>query len=204
MSQKQKIGYIIGLDEVGRGALAGPVVVAGLIMPKNWRPKLPLSKKPLKDSKKLKPQTREAWFRYVKNQSGAEYALARVYPKGIDRLNISAAANLAALRVYQRLFMVSPARTGNAKIYLDGGLFLKNREMSGKLKARTIIKGDEKINAIKLASIIAKVNRDKYMVSLHKEFPVYGFAGHKGYGTKKHKRAIKKHGPSPAHRLTFI
>ncbi|MEK9194630.1 MAG: ribonuclease HII, partial [Patescibacteria group bacterium] len=92
----------------------------------------------------------------------------------------------------------------NSKVYLDGGLYLNNFPKPRTLKPKTLVKGDEKINAIKLASIAAKVTRDRYMVKLHKKYPRYRFNEHKGYGTKKHMRAIRKYGPSEVHRLTFV
>ena len=191
--------YTIGIDEVGRGSLAGPVVVAAVAMPK----KLILRNEglgKLRDSKKLSAKQREAWTKYFKNHQKISYALARVYPKTIDRINISRAANLAALRAFCRL--IYDLRIKNYEAFLDGGLFLgngKSRNNNGK----TIIKGDEKITAIKIASIVAKVWRDNVMKRLAKKYPRYGFEIHKGYGTKIHFAAIKKFGPSEVHRRSF-
>ena len=126
---------------------------------------------------------------------------ARVYPRGIERMNISAAANLAAQRAFNRLSAVHRLKP-KTPVFLDGGLFLGNGGQ--RKKAKTIIKGDEKLTAIKIASIVAKVHRDRFMCRLAKRYPSYGFEMHKGYGTKAHLRAIKKHGPSAAHRLTFV
>lgn len=195
--------FIIGIDEVGRGALAGPVLVASVTFPTGIKlGGKGLSK--LRDSKKLTPKQREAWFFYFNNHPEISYAVARVSPQIIDRKNVSQAANLAATRSLERLFKNDGKKLGRANVFLDGGLFLKNflREKSGRV--RMLIGGDNRINAIKAASIIAKVTRDRYMRKLHKKHPRYSFDRHKGYGTKIHKSAIRKYGPSDFHRLTFV
>lgn len=209
--------YIIGVDEVGRGALAGPVVVAAAMMPKGWKPRrlrvgAPTSDarvraSELRDSKKLTANQRGKWNEYIRNHPKIFYALARVYPHGIERMNISNAANLAAKRAYRRLSQISNLKSKNYNIFLDGGLYLgSNKEQRAKSKwnAKTVVRGDQKFTAIKLASIIAKVHRDKYMVRLSKKYPHYGFEIHKGYGTRHHFNMIRKFGPSSAHRLTFL
>lgn len=211
---------VIGIDEVGRGPLAGPVVVAALSIPKNF---FTMSRREhralgaLKDSKKLSRKKREAWFAYLTRHPCVRYAVARVMPQTIDRVNIARAANRAALRAYERLIENDkggaahrPAMRGTpsrraAPIYLDGGLYLGTRVKSEQhYHAKTVIKGDEKIRAVAMASIIAKVTRDRAMVRLAKRYPDYGFEVHKGYGTRLHRAALTKHGPSPVHRLTFI
>ena len=196
--------YSIGIDEVGRGPLAGPVVVAAVAIPRGFRI-WNLESGELKDSKKLSPKKREKWFKYVKNHPRILYTAARVTPKVIDRINITNAANLAATRALKKLN--SRFYILNSKILLDGGLHLqKNSDSRFQIpNSKTIVKGDEKYNCIKLASIVAKVTRDRYMSKIcHKKFPKYGFNIHKGYGTKTHILALKKHGFSPLHRLTFI
>src|SRR3989338_5295290 len=191
--------YIIGIDEVGRGSLAGPVVVAAVALPKKWHAFR------LKDSKKLTPQSREKFFKYAKNNPSIFYAVSRVYPAKIDRMNISRSADLAATRAFLKLV----ERKGilyRKNVYLDGGLYMYAKMLTAvglRLRQRTIIKGDEKINAIKFASIVAKVTRDRYMVKLHKLYPEYGFDVHKGYGTKRHVKAIRRHGLSDVHRKSF-
>ena len=199
--------FIIGIDEVGRGALAGPVTVAVVCLPKNLiikNSKLGV----LKDSKKLSPVQRQKWNDYFFRHPNIGYNVARVYPRGIERLNISKAANRAASRAFVKLIESCGLKAGNCKIFLDGGLFLENRinpsTSSGRMIVRTIIRGDEKITAVKIASVIAKVNRDRYMERLSKKYPKYGFEIHKGYGTRFHIRAIRKYGLSKAHRLTFV
>ena len=218
--------YIIGIDEVGRGSLAGPVTVAAVALPlklKTWKSNLLILKSntgrldfpKLKDSKKLSPRQREIWFDYIKKHPKIFYAVANVSPKIIDKINISQAANLAATRtLYKLLTFLTIVKNVNRgigiSVFLDGGLYVKKLKIqSSKLKIKnfkikTIVRGDEKIPAIMLASIAAKVSRDKLMCRYGKKFPQYGFAQHKGYGTKRHFRAIKKYGPSKIHRLTFL
>ena len=195
--------YVIGIDEVGRGPLAGPVVVCAAAIPEGWRIRImnyELGK--LKDSKQLTSRQREDWFKYFKKQPKISYAIARVSPKVIDRINISAAANLAAWRAYGRLIRKSKIKSKNVGVFLDGGLFLKEKGFYP--GAKTIIKGDQKIPAVSIASIIAKVYRDRLMDKMAKKGPGYGFEVHKGYCTKKHYSALKKLGPSSIHRLTFL
>ncbi|MEK7168340.1 MAG: ribonuclease HII [Patescibacteria group bacterium] len=210
----KRIKYIIGIDEVGRGPLAGPVVVAALAVPTKLRIKNAELRKnfksaKLRDSKKLSLKQREIWFEYVKKHPKIFYAIASVSPKVIDKINISNAANLAATRAFQKLVnsyaIASVLTRRRAKIFLDGGLYFPKflNSKSYILNSRTIIRGDEKIPAIALASIVAKVTRDRMMRKLHKKYPQYGFDKHKGYGTKKHFKAIRKHGLSPIHRKSF-
>ena len=197
--------FIIGIDEVGRGALAGPVVVAAVIIPRALRFRSRGLGR-LKDSKQLTPRKREDWFNYLKEHPKIFYAIARIAPDVVDKINVTEAANLAATRAFVKLIsnFQSAGRRIIPKVYLDGGLYIQKKPLTANYKLQTIIKGDEKINAIKLASIIAKVSRDNHMTRLHEKYPVYSFHQHKGYGTKKHKRAIKRHGASEFHRLTFL
>lgn len=193
--------YIIGIDEVGRGSLAGPVTVAAVCIPKGLRiVRRELGS--LKDSKKLSAAQRERWSKHIKNHQRIRFTIARVYPRSIERMNISAAANIAALRAFLRLSANCDLKPKTCAVYLDGGLYLGSGRL--RLPARTVVKGDEKITAIKLASIVAKVHRDRHMTRLARKHPKYGFEIHKGYGTKSHRAAIKKHGVSQAHRLTFL
>ena len=206
--------YIIGIDEVGRGSLAGPVTVAAALVPYGLKIR-PLFVVPtevgiraskslqIKDSKQLTPKQREAWFAYLKTCPEIKYTVACVYPRRIEKINISGAANRAALLASARLLKIAKLKVENCDIFLDGGLFLGSRKAQPK-HAKTIIKADEKIPAVSIASIIAKVTRDRAMIRLAKKYPLYGFDLHKGYGTKAHFRAIKAHGPSDMHRLTFL
>ena len=192
----------IGIDEVGRGSLAGPVLVCAVAIPRNIIPKIAGSKTKLRDSKKLSAIQRERWFKYFTNHPQIFYTVARVYPRKIEKINISRAANLAALRAFKRLTRTYNLKPKTYQVYLDGGLFLGNGK--NRLPAQTIPKGDEKITAIKIASIIAKVKRDRQMGRSANKYPRYGFEIHKGYGTKAHLAAIRKFGPSEIHRQTFL
>mgnify|MGYP001578097974 FL=1 len=197
---KSRAGFIIGIDEVGRGALAGPVTVAAAAIQANSKLKTPNSKLKLRDSKKLSPKQREAWFDFIKKQK-IPYAIASVSPKIIDKINISQAANLAAVRAFKKLANSHLGLATKVKIFLDGGLrFNVKCQMSD---VRCVIRGDEKIPAISLSSIVAKVHRDKLMKKLHKKYPRYDFIHNVGYGVKKHAIALKKYGPSPIHRRSF-
>lgn len=194
--------YIVGIDEVGRGSLAGPVVVVAMAIPRNFRLKKNLG--PLHDSKKLTASARETWFKLFEDCHEVFYSAARVSPKGIDTMNISASANLAAFRAYRGVLRKNKKIERSHHVILDGGLYLKNKRHSLSLGAKTIIKGDENHLAIMMASVVAKVIRDRYMMKLAKKYPAYGFELHKGYGTRIHREALQKVGPSPVHRLTFL
>lgn len=213
--------YIIGIDEVGRGPLAGPVTVGAVLLKgsppaggerskDSKKKRIPLRKKlPLRDSKKLSVIQREAWVERI--EAAAEekllyYAVVSVSPKTVDRVNISQAANRAATKALEKLLVQIPSSIKKqCCVFLDGGLYLNPslNAQSSILKTRTIVRGDETIQAISLASIVAKVARDRIMKRLHKKYPQYGFHIHKGYGTKLHQAAITKYGLSAAHRLTF-
>ena len=198
----------VGIDEVGRGSLAGPVTVAAVGVPRRLRFRSCTSGK-LRDSKKLTKRQREAWFAYFRTRPDVCFAVARVFPRTIDNINITKSANLAAFRAYRRLIEKRNSHIGYHRVFLDGGLYLGSELRAASLPGRhirssTVIRGDEKYTAIKVASIIAKVTRDRFMTRLHARFPAYGFGIHKGYGTKRHLAAIRKHGPSAIHRLTFI
>jgi len=207
--KKSKIKHTIGIDEVGRGPLAGPVAVCALALNKKSSLIAYSSKLPLRDSKKMMPRQREKWFNWIK-ENKVPYAVCLVSPKTIDKINISNAANLAAARAFERLIKNTELKIKNCKIYLDGGLYLNKSKIiptrSGQKSklAKTIIRGDEKIKAIMLASIVAKVNRDKLMKKLSKKYPKYSFHKNKGYGTKAHFKSIKKFGPCKIHRRTFL
>lgn len=196
------MSLVIGIDEVGRGPLAGPVVVAAAQIPGNFRYSRKDTPCELRDSKRLTQNQREAWYEYLSGHPKVSFALSRVYTASVDRLNISRAANLAAWRAYSRLAAESGLKPGSHKIYLDGGLYLGKKR--GFPEAKTVIRGDQTIPAVQIASILAKVWRDRLMVRLAKKYPAYGFEKHKGYGTGAHLRAIRKHGASPVHRLTFL
>lgn len=210
MSDKRH--FIIGIDEVGRGALAGPVFVGiaaisemGLVSLRTEEKKLGK----LKDSKKLSPEKREKWFYFFKKNNGILFDVAKMNPRLIDKINISNSANILALRVYKKIILNREIKNVNYNIFLDGGLYLGDKrnlfELNGKIKkAKTIIKGDENIIAIRVASIVAKVLRDHYMIKIASKYPEYGFKYNKGYGTSFHINIIKEYGASIIHRKTFI
>lgn len=189
----------IGIDEVGRGALAGPVVLAAVACRRRlsagqagirWsHPELGR----IRDSKKLSPRRREAWSHYLRNHPALEWRIARVGPQVIDRINIARAADLAAHRLVKRI-----GPRSSYWVWLDGGL-----RLPAHIPHQSLTRGDERIPLIAAASIIAKVWRDRHMVRLGRRFPIYGFSRHKGYGTALHRRMIRSHGPSAHHRLSF-
>ncbi len=183
--------YIAGVDEAGRGPLAGPVVAACVILDDSFLTHHPELAK-VNDSKKLSAKAREALFPLIK-----EYVLAVeisvVSHEVIDKINILQ-ASLLAMRKAIEACPVKPDY-----ILTDG----KQRIPKLDIPQEAIIHGDASVFAIAAASIIAKVSRDYLMLQYDKEYPEYGFCQHKGYGTKKHIDAIKEHGPCPIHRLSF-
>lgn len=183
---KKNIFLIAGVDEAGRGPLAGPVCAAAVILPINF--KLPK----LNDSKKLSPKTRERLFKRIKKQAVA-FKSVMIREKVIDKINILQASLLAMQKAVTRLKKMPEY------VIVDGNT--KIPEL--KIPQTTIVKGDSKCPSIAAASIIAKVLRDRYMLKLHKKFPQYGFDRHKGYGTKFHRENIKKYGTCKAHRISF-
>ena len=185
--------YLIGIDEVGRGPIAGPVAVCALLLRGDFSRR---DFKGLKDSKKLTQKKREMWFSKVNDSKSIVYAVSFVHQNIIDSKGIVCATRTALNRSLIRLH-VKPKK---CLVLLDGGLRAPKRFMYQK----TIIRGDEKEYAIALASIMAKVTRDRKMVKLSKKYPLYGFNSHKGYGTKKHYEKIKKCGLCELHRRSFL
>ena len=213
MHRAHRCKYIAGIDEVGRGPLAGDVYAGAVILSARLNKKLlsayhrPRSGAQnsfpcrLADSKKLSLRQREAWVSWMYRQS-ITYAVARVSPAVIDRINIARACDLAAGRAYQRIRAGSSV-SGALCIVADGGLSVGNSLQAGDLFDH-FPKADERVPAVSLASIVAKVLRDRAMVRLARRYPHYGFDVHKGYGTPKHMRALRIHGAVPAHRKVFI
>jgi len=178
-------GLIAGVDEAGRGPLAGPVVAAAVILD-DLRPIAGLA-----DSKKLSPSTRERLFDEIRAKALC-CSVAEASVEEIDRLNILQATMLAMRRAVEGL------RLTPAKVLVDG-----NRLPPLPMLAEAIVKGDSKVASISAASILAKVTRDRWCAQYHAEFPAYGFEGHKGYGTAEHLAALREHGPCPQHRKSF-
>lgn len=189
------IRYIVGIDEAGRGPLAGPMAVGIVMIKKNHT--LPLTR--IRDSKKLSPEAREEWFRKIllwKKEEKLSFCVMFVSAKDIDNKGLSWGL-ASSIEKGLRKLSVSPLKS---EVFLDGGLKAPKKFLFQK----TIIKGDEKIPVISLASIAAKVLRDRKMVAFSKKYPKYGFEIHKGYGTLAHRRAIKKFGPAVIHRKSFL
>ena len=180
------IGVICGVDEAGRGPLAGPVCAAACILPRG------LEIEGLNDSKKLTEKRRDALYDVIKEKA-VSYGIAFATVEEIEELNILGATYLAMNRAIEQL-LVTP----------DLSLIDGNRNAGIQVNSQPVVKGDSKCADIAAASILAKVTRDRYMLELDKEYPMYGFAKHKGYGTKDHYAAIREHGISPAHRPSFL
>ncbi len=192
--------YIIGIDEVGRGSLAGPVYVAAICVPSRYRIRAAQRNLPLRDSKKMTPRQRNIWVRWARQTEHVLSSTSYATNRTIDRINVSQAANRAAQSAYHRLIKANPhLRTATLTVITDGGLHLPMH-----IPHTSIIRGDEQYPAIALASIIAKVTRDKRMEREHKKYPSYAFSRHKGYGTQLHRKILKRRGPTDIHRLTFI
>ena len=178
--------HICGIDEAGRGPLAGPVVAGAVILPKGKRILY------VNDSKKLSEKKREELFDVIK-EDALSYGIGIVSPERIDEINILQ-ATYEAMREAVNKLSVKPDILLNDAVTIPGI----------DVKQVPIIKGDAKSLSIASASILAKVTRDRLMVEYDSLYPEYGFAKHKGYGTKVHIEAIKEYGPCPIHRRTFI
>lgn len=179
-------GAICGIDEAGRGSLAGPVCAAAVILP----PGLELPG--LNDSKRLSDVRRRTLYDQIVEQA-LSYGIAMATEAEIDDINILQATFLAMRRAVAQL-TITPAM-----VLVDG-----NRDPGLELPTQTIVGGDGKSANIAAASILAKVTRDRYMEQLAQEYPAYGFEVHKGYGTKRHYAAILEHGVTPVHRRSFL
>lgn len=192
MDCKYQKRIIVGIDESGRGPLAGPVVAAAVLV-KNSKFKL----ENLKDSKKLSPKKREEVFKILKSSPQVEWGIGRVSEKVIDRINILQATKLAMKRAVNNL----KSKTQMPKIdflIIDG-----NFGIDLDIPQKSIIRGDEKVFLIKLSSVVGKVSRDRAMLRYHKKYPKYHFDRHKGYGTKLHLKMLRKCGPCKLHRKSF-
>jgi len=181
----QGLGLICGVDEAGRGPLAGPVVAAAVIMPTG--PALP----GLKDSKQLLPETREILDAEIRSRALA-FAVMEVGAREIERLGILA-ASLKAMVLAVKALTVFPEM-----VLVDG-----NQPLRMDYPQQPVVKGDDRCPAIAAASILAKVHRDRRMVAYHRDYPQYNFARHKGYATAEHLEALQCWGPCLIHRRTF-
>ncbi len=184
----KNMGYkaVCGVDEAGRGPLAGPVFAAAVILPENCEIE------GLNDSKKLSEKKREALYDIIKEKA-ISWCVSSVDEKVIDEINILQATYLAMKNAVEGLDV--PA---------DYALIDGNRMPPIEINGETVVKGDAKSMSIAAASILAKVSRDRFMLELDKEYPQYQFAKHKGYGTKLHYEMLTEHGISSCHRMSFL
>ena len=182
----QGIRCICGVDEAGRGPLAGPVCAAAVILP----PEIDIPG--LDDSKKLSDKRRRELFPLIQEKALA-YGIAFADEKEIDEINI-----------LQATFLAMERAIGQLEIKPEFALIDGNREKDFGIPVETVVHGDSRSASIAAASILAKVTRDDIMVSMAGEYPGYGFEIHKGYGTKAHYAALQEQGPSPIHRMTFL
>ena len=180
------VKVLCGVDEAGRGPLAGPVCAAAVILPQN------LEINGLNDSKKLSEKQREELFSVI-CEKAVSYGIAFAEVEEIEKINILEATFAAMNRAIKKLSVVPELAL------IDG-----NRTKGIEVPARAIVKGDGKCADIAAASILAKVTRDRYMLEMAERYPQYHFEKHKGYGTKLHYEALREFGPSPIHRLSFL
>lgn len=200
-AKKTKPNFVVGIDEVGRGPLAGPVSVVALCMTvSNYKKFKRHSKKvnlDLHNSKLLSEKQRNDWYEKIKKwkrEGMLDFSYASVGSKIIDEKGIT-----RALRICIKKTLRALETSVNSQILLDGSLYAPDKFKN----QQTIIRGDEKEAIISLASIVAKVRRDNRMKKFALQYPHYGFYNHKGYGTLKHRKAIKKFGMCPIHRNSF-
>jgi ribonuclease HII len=193
MLWQQKIERVAGVDEAGRGPLAGPVVAAAAILPTRWsKSGLPIELEGLNDSKQLTKTQRERFFQFITACGEIEFGIAEIDAAQIDEINILQATHRAMNDALAKLNPLPP------HALVDGRPVRTMR-----VPQTAIVGGDARSYSIAAASVLAKVTRDRLMLGFHAQFPEYGFAEHKGYGTAKHLAAIAKHGACPIHRMTF-
>jgi ribonuclease HII len=185
--------HIAGVDEAGRGPLAGPVVAAAVVFPADWISRgLPESLREINDSKQLSAGEREVLYAGLMSRPEIRFGIARVDALLIDQINILQATHRA---MNLALAQINPPPE---HVLVDG-----RRVKSLEFPQTAIVSGDTLSWSIAAASILAKVTRDRLMVEFDREYPGYGFSGHKGYGTQEHLAALKERGPCPIHRHSF-
>lgn len=185
--------YIAGVDEVGRGPLAGPVLACCVVLPRDFY------EPGINDSKKLPEKKREALSEIIRREALA-FGIGRVEPDKIDEINILRATKKAMIEAINYCDMMLQKRGAAIEHILIDGLSLENLN----IPQDSVIKGDATCLSIAAASIVAKVERDKMMEAYHIIYPGYGFDKNKGYGTKEHCDCLKERGPCPVHRRSFI
>jgi ribonuclease HII len=191
--RQQNVARVAGVDEAGRGPLAGPVVAAAAILPAKWAETgLPRELEGLNDSKQLTEMQREKFFVFITTCGEIEFAVAQTDAAQIDEINILQATHRT---MNDALAKLNP----QPQHALVDGRPVKTM----RVPQTAIVKGDARSYSIAAASVLAKVTRDRLMLEFDRQFPAYGFAGHKGYGTARHLAAIAAHGPCPIHRRSF-
>jgi len=207
---KQGHRFIIGIDEAGRGPLAGPVVACAFLFLDSKYKILNTKYKNINDSKKLSFCQREQIYNQLKADSEVLWGIGRVSEKTIDKINILQATKLAMKKAVINLCQKTYDRgffTEDKFLLIDGNFCLdfqhSDFQKGGVTMQKSIISGDQKVFSIAAASIIAKVHRDRIMERYHNKYPEYGFNLHMGYGTEFHRKQIKKHGLCPIHRKSF-
>jgi len=200
---KKGCEFVIGVDEVGRGSFAGPVVAGAVIFKKGSNFKDGMFSQ-VNDSKLLNPRKREQLAKEIKKEA-ILYAVSVVGVSKINKLGIGKATKIAIRKVIKTiLWRIIESSNGKSSIFvLADGFHIKYIRGVGLINQKAIIKGDRKSISIAAASIIAKVYRDKLMRKLNRKYPGYGFSKNKGYGTKRHRDALKKLGLSKIHRTSF-
>lgn len=187
------VSRVAGVDEAGRGPLAGPVVAAAVVFPVEWiSGKLPPPLRGLNDSKQLTEAEREDYFEFLIRQPNLSFGIAAVDHETIDRIDILRATYRAMQEAVAQL------RPAPDHLLIDGNHVPVFREPQ-----TSLVKGDSRSYSIAAASVLAKVTRDRLMLDYDRQFPTYGFAEHKGYGTARHLAAIATHGPCAIHRRSF-
>ena len=198
---KKGYNFVVGLDESGRGSLAGPVVAAAVGLKKSRikNQKLKFKIQNLKDSKKLTSKQREKIYQFLKKYNLVKWGIGIVSEKVVDKINVKKAAELAMEKALKNLEKKAKKRVNF--LIIDGN-HLNSEKLKSK-KYKLVIKADEKVFTCTLSSILAKVTRDRIMKKYSKKYPQYGFEKHKGYFTKLHFKMLKKYGPCKIHRKTF-
>jgi ribonuclease HII len=190
---QKNLTHVAGVDEAGRGPLAGPVVAAAAILPSHWAQSgLPRELEGLNDSKQLTKTQRESFFAFLISCGEVQFSIAQIDAAQIDEINILQATHRA---MNDALAQLNPQPQ---HALVDGRPVRTMR-----VPQTAIVKGDARSYSIAAASVLAKVTRDRLMLGFHAQFPEYGFAEHKGYGTAKHLAAIEKHGACAIHRRSF-
>ncbi len=200
--KEKKRKAVIGIDEAGRGPLAGPVVAVAVTIKKEKENDFAFlkiekgNKTSFRDSKKYSPLRREKIYENLRENPCVFWGLGVASEKEIDKMNILQATKLAMERALKKTS--KKIRESGGVVIVDGNIPIETT-----LRQRCVVRGDESFIECALASIIAKTERDRLMIEYHKKYPRFGFDKHKGYGTKEHRKALLRYGPSPIHRRSF-